>query len=84
MSRHADLLDAVADELEEGKSPLNHTFLVEHDVTADECMDLADSLALSARLLVWAMRNPRKAVVAAQGAGDFLLMDAITRALSKR
>lgn len=37
MSRTTELLRATADALDEGDTPLSHHFLVEHDVTADEC-----------------------------------------------
>jgi hypothetical protein len=82
-SRHADLLEALADGLERGEAPLNETFLIEHEVTSTECLDLADSLEMGARLLVWAARHPKQAVVAASGAGDALFMDAFVRLMSR-
>ena len=38
---------------------------------------------LGARILAWAMEHPRQAVLAVQGAGDVMMMDAVTRALAK-
>ena len=83
MSRSSELLKAAAEALEDGRDPLSAAFLGEYDVSLDECFDLADSLALGAHLIAWAMDNPRKAVLATQGAGDTLKMDAIARALAK-
>ena len=57
--------------------------LAEHEVTLDECMDLADSLAIGARLYAWAIENPKQAVAAAEGASIGMRMDLITRALQK-
>jgi hypothetical protein len=83
MSRSSQLLKAAADALENGEDPLALHFLSEYDVEAGECLDLADSLALGARLIAWAMENPKKAVVAVQGAVTHLEMDAVTRLLGK-
>jgi hypothetical protein len=83
MSRSADLLKAAAGALEGGEDPFGLHFLNEHDVESGECLDLADSLALGARILAWAMEHPRQAVLAVQGAGDVMMMDAVTRALAK-
>lgn len=69
--------------MEDGSDPLSTWFLSEHDVTSGECLDLADSLALGARLVAWAMDNPKNAVVAVQGAINHLGMDVITRVLTK-
>jgi hypothetical protein len=83
MSRSTELLKAAAEALESGEDPFGFSFLSEHDVESGECLDLADSLALGARLMAWAMDNPKQAVVAVQGASNWMSMDAITRALSK-
>jgi hypothetical protein len=83
MSRSAELLKAAATALEDGEDPLALHFLNEHDVEAGECLDLADSLALGARLIAWATENPKKAVLATQGAITHLEMDAVTRLLGK-
>jgi hypothetical protein len=82
MSRSSELLKAAAAHLENGGDPF-HEFLADNDVTIDECFDLADSLAMGARLIAWAMENPRQAGIAARGGADFMKMDAITRALAK-
>ena len=38
------LMLKTAEQLKEGKKPLNGTFLADNDVTADECFQLADLL----------------------------------------
>ena len=43
-NRIDDLLVSTANELKEGRSPLNGAWLCDHDVTADECFALADML----------------------------------------
>jgi hypothetical protein len=64
-------------------TPFDGSFLVEHDVTSGECMDLAGSLAIGARLYAWALENPKQAVAAAEGASIGMRLDFITRALQK-
>ena len=44
MSRMDELVLAVAADLSDGRVPLSHEFLVEHQVTADECIDLTNKL----------------------------------------
>lgn len=83
MSRTSELLKAAADALEEQRSPFDGSFLTEHGVTYDECMDLADSLAIGARLYAWAIENPQQAVAAAEGASIGMRLDLIKRALEK-
>lgn len=83
MSRQSDLLRVAADALEGGRSPLEGAFLTEHEVTLDELFDLADSLAIGARLTAWAIENPRLAGAAASGAFDAMTMDTIIRMLRK-
>lgn len=46
------LLRAAAADLRRGVRPLDHAFLVEHDVTLGEAYDLADWLAAGADTLV--------------------------------
>jgi hypothetical protein len=81
MSRSAELLKAAADALEDGRDPLELSFLTEHSVSLDECCNLAESLALGARLYAWAMENPKMARAAAQGANIGMRLDFITRML---
>jgi hypothetical protein len=83
VSRQSDLLKAAADALEDGRSPLEGAFLGENEVTLDELFDLADWLAIGARLTAWAIENPRLAGAAASGAYDGMTMDTITRLLRK-
>jgi hypothetical protein len=83
MTRHSELLTAAADALEDGDNPFSGSFLAEHDVTSDECMDLADSLAIGARLYAWAIENPKQAIAAAEGASIGMRLDFIKRALQK-
>jgi hypothetical protein len=77
------LLREAAAALEDGRDPLTTPFLSDFDVTLDECYDMAGWLAVGARLVAWAHENPKQAVIAARGAGDSLMMDAIIKALRK-
>jgi hypothetical protein len=61
VSRTTQLLNAAADALEEGTDPFAPGWLGEHAVTFDECMSLAEELAMGARLLAWALDNPAEA-----------------------
>lgn len=79
MSRHVDLLRAAADALVEGVDPLGGAFLGEHGVTLDEACDLADLLAVGARLVAHAIENPRETVAAANGANLVATYEAISR-----
>lgn len=49
MSRARDLLRLAAEALEDGRDPLSQAFLVEHQVTLDECYNLADAMAAAIR-----------------------------------
>lgn len=82
MSRMADLLDKAADALDDGIDPLALGFLSANEVTLDECYDLADKLAMGARLISWATRNPKQAAAFARGGTDGMGMEAITRLLA--
>ena len=66
MSRQSELLRKAADALDDGQIPLMNPFLADNEVTFDECMDMAELLAEGARLIAWAMENP-KMVSAALG-----------------
>lgn len=57
--RSAELLRLAADALVDGQDPLHISFLREHDVTADECMTLADFLAIGARMVAKAIESPK-------------------------
>ena len=51
MSMRMDqLLDKAATALDDGIDPLNSQWLADNDVTFDECMTLAESIALSIRV----------------------------------
>jgi hypothetical protein len=88
VSRSSTLLIAAADALERGEDPLALHFLNEHDVEAGECLDLADSLAIGARLLAWVMENPKQAATFARtglnGMHLEMVTDALAKALSKQ
>ncbi len=55
----ASLLRAAADALDAGQIPLMDPFLGEHDVTLDQCMSLAEQLAIGARIIAAAIENPK-------------------------
>jgi hypothetical protein len=60
MTRHsAELLLAAAEALDDGQIPLCNPFLAEHDVTLDQCMSLAQQLAIGARIMARGIENPR-------------------------
>jgi hypothetical protein len=83
MSRSSELLKAAADALDDGRNPLDTSFLTEHQVTLYECVDLAEWMAIGAALMAWAIENPRQARTAVAGATDAMRMDIITRVLRK-
>jgi hypothetical protein len=49
VSRKIELLTKAAEALEEMRDPFSHEFLVENNVTADECFYMSDILAASLR-----------------------------------
>lgn len=77
MTRRDDLLAVAADQLDDLADPFHNAFLVEHDVTLNECGDMAEDLALAARLYLGAKRHPALlvALLLAQD-GDGKLVDA--------
>jgi len=83
MSRAADLLKAAATALDDGRDPLTSPFLGEHDVSLNECYDLAEQMAMGARLLAWALENPKLASAAMSGAGDGMAIHIYTEAIKK-
>jgi hypothetical protein len=83
MSRMSGLLKTAAGALEQGDDPLHVSFLIEHEVTLDECYDLADHLASGARIMAWVSENPRAAAKFAEAGSAGVAMDAITEALRR-
>jgi hypothetical protein len=57
-----DLLRKAAAALNDGRDPLTTPFLSDNDVTLDECYDLAEHLALGARIVALGLDNPRSEV----------------------
>jgi hypothetical protein len=52
MSRQDELLWHAAKALEDMRNPLDTYFLQEHDVTADECFDLANQMELAIKMFL--------------------------------
>lgn len=78
MGRLDDLLEAAAVALDDGRNPLDEHFLVEHEVTLDECYDLAGMLALGARMVIRNRAELRGAVGGmAQTVAAHRLVDAL-------
>lgn len=50
MSRSREIIEAAVAALESGSDPFARSFLLEHEVSLDEVSDLADRLALAARI----------------------------------
>lgn len=67
MSRQTDLLRKAADTLDDGRDPLSTPFLDENTVTLHECYGMADLMAVGARVVAWALDNPRIASAAFNG-----------------
>jgi hypothetical protein len=55
----AQLLRAAADALDDGTDPFSLSFLSEHDVTSDQCLTLAEQLAIGSRIVADAITSPR-------------------------
>jgi len=68
MNRTADLIKAAADALDDGRDPFQQAFLVDHDVTFDECMILSQLLAVGGRLVAFGIENPTVMLGALNGA----------------
>lgn len=64
MSREMELVERAAEAFEDGRS-LDHHFLVSNEVTADECMDLLDTLGFLCRGWVGASTAQRIAFASA-------------------
>lgn len=54
----ASLLRAAADALDQGQIPLMNPFLADNDVTLDQCMSLAEQLAIGARIVAAGIESP--------------------------
>jgi len=61
MASTTELLRLTANGLDRGETPLNETFLSEHQVTLDQAMTLAEQLAIGARIVAYAMDHPQSA-----------------------
>jgi hypothetical protein len=83
MTRQSELLKAAAEALENGEDPFALHFLSEHEVTADECFDMADKIASGARIVAWATENPRRAAKFLESGSAGVAMSAITEALRR-
>lgn len=81
--RSTDLLKKAADALDDGQIPLMNPFLADNEVTLDECYNLGDQLAMGARLLAWAMENPKLARAAISSAGDGMAAHMYTEILKR-
>jgi hypothetical protein len=66
----AALLREAAVALDEGTDPFSTNWLSEHDVTFDQCMSLAQQLAIGARIVAAGIDKPRSA----QGIAMFATM----------
>lgn len=73
--RMAELLDAASTALDNKVDPFHTNWLIEYDVTFDECMELSEWLALGAELVAAILRNPRAAESAMAGAMLTILSD---------
>jgi hypothetical protein len=54
----AALLRAAADALDAGEDPFSTAFLTANDVTFDQCMNLAQQLAIGARIVARGITQP--------------------------
>ena len=61
MATSAELLRLAAKALDDGEDPLSPYFLGQHDVTFDQCISLAGSLAIGARIVATGIEEPRSA-----------------------
>jgi hypothetical protein len=57
MASSPELLRLAAEALDEGTDPFNTAFLIEHEVTFDQCMALSRQLALGARIVARAFEQ---------------------------
>jgi hypothetical protein len=59
MASTAGLLRKASEALERGEDPFSGEFLRDNDVTSDQCMTLAQMLALGARVVARALEDPK-------------------------
>ena len=64
-NRSRAILLAAVEALEDMRDPFELSFLLEHNVTLDECGDLSDQLAFGGRLVLLGKKLPAEALVAA-------------------
>lgn len=81
--RQSELLRAAADGLDKGEHPFCDSFLGEHEVTLDECFEMAEMMAAGARVIAWAIDSPRDAAVFLSSGSAGMAMNAVTKALAK-
>ena len=55
------LLREAAKALDQGDNPFSTSWLSEHDVTFDQCISLAQQLAIGARIVAAGIEKPRSA-----------------------
>lgn len=68
MNRNLEILRLAAEALDDMRDPFDHSFLVDNNVTANECFMLAEQLALGARLAIVISEEIRKGGIYAQAA----------------
>lgn len=81
--RQAELLRAAADGLDNGEHPFCDEFLSGHQVTLDECFDMAGLMAAGARIVAWAAENPRDAAAFLASGSAGMALNAVTEALTR-
>lgn len=59
--KSAELLREAAEALDRGDNPFSTSWLSEHEVTFDQCMSLAQQLAIGARIVAAGLEKPRSA-----------------------
>jgi hypothetical protein len=83
VSRRADLLRAAADGLDDANHPFCDEFLSGNKVTFDECFEMAEDMAAGARVLAWAIDNPRDAAAFLASGSAGMALNAVTEALAR-
>jgi hypothetical protein len=80
MSRSEDLIKQAIKALEDMRDPFSHEFLVENAVTADECFNLSDQMALGLRMVLTMRSEMRAGGLAAKVAAHRLVDAAMVQA----
>ena len=70
--RSSELLKLAVEALDDGRDPFSDAFLVENDVSANECFTLSEQLALGGRLLLATKRDLARGGIYAQNASMHL------------